>query len=142
MSIGVHPINLQTYTLEEDVTERFVLVCEGTAEGSARLPAAAGDLKKILGVIQTTGLSGQSVSVAKKGSSTYMVAGALAARGARLTSTVAAPKGRGTPLAEPTISNPPTQAEVQDVLAYDTTAVAVVETAAAADGDIIIVTLR
>ncbi len=109
--------NIVSMEAENAMTERFVVVEVGAAEGQVDLPSATSDIP--FGVIQETAVAGQAVPVQIDGI-TQLVAGGAVALGALVY--LQATTGR-----------------VDDV---DTgTAVGLALTAAAADGDLIIVDL-
>ena len=149
---GVHRDFDDTYETTEAMTEAFRFVALSSA-GKIKLPASAADAAAIVGILQETATaSGKQVRVAKSGTS-YLVADEAITVGLKIKAQSAGNKGRGLTLADPAKPANPGAGYVQaeaiavndfanNILTTMNTHVATALTAAAAQGDIIQVTLE
>lgn len=150
--LGPHIVHSGSYQAKVAIPTRYCIVVLDVAEGTCKLPTAAADAEKKLGIAQASADVGDMVEVAEIGSSFLKVSGAISLGAPITVETVAGKEGWGKahtqPAAPAGASNPPVTAEVDAVRDYVTDTInwlqrtiGFAEQASTASGDLIVASL-
>lgn len=133
---GGTTVYTDTYEAAEALTSNHFVAIDA-ADFKAKLPSSAAEGQKILGIALHDAEAGDTVLVAIVGSQYLKIDGAIS-KGDPISAVFAGNKGRGQAAARPTLSAAPTDAEVNALVDWMLSTVAVAEEAGVAGDEILV----